>query len=207
MRSIALLLLLVAAGCEPLPGQVEEETDERSALEDSLVLAEEQAAAEAARRIAEADYRVSIGGAMADTLSGAASFGPIVDARTGQELIVIRLGTRIDFGGGYFLSYTGTELPEPGRYRISPFPPDSVRSEALPQGWSARYRRGLLVNLRAQEGTLELETVSDTLVTGTFEIDMDGTVAAAGGTPVYGEITSRGDFEARPGLSGFLIGF
>jgi hypothetical protein len=201
-----LLCLLLAAGCEQLPGSAEE-TVLVDALEDSLALAEEQARAEAAQRLADADYRVSIGGAMADTLSGTATFGPIVDARTEQELIVIRMGTSIDFGGGYFLSYTGSELPSPGRYDVNAFPPDSVRSDQLPQGWSARYRRGLLVNLRAQSGRLDLETVTDTLIAGTFEIDMNGTVAAPGGTPVYGEVSSRGDFEARPGVSGFLIGF
>jgi hypothetical protein len=205
VRPFALILLCLFAGCEPLP-----ETQDRSqatALDDSLRLAEQEAAAEAQRRFDAADYRVSIGGAMADTLSGAARFGPMIDARTNKELIVVRLETGIDFGGGYLLSYAGTDLPAPGRYEINPFPPDSVRSDQLHQGWSARYRRGLLVNLRAESGTITLDTVTDTLIAGSFEIDLVGTVAAAGGTPVDGEVTTQGDFRARSGVDGFLIGF
>ncbi len=208
MRPLALLLLCLFVGCEPFPDRAPAEDDDpTAALDDSLRLAEEEARAQAQQRIADADYRVSIGGAMSDTLSGRATFGPIIDARTGEEVIIVRLETGIDFGGGYFLSYGGTELPGPGRYPITPFPADSVRDQGFHSGWSARYRRGLLVNLRAQGGTVTLESVTDTLLVGTFEIDLVGTVAATGGTPVPGEVSSRGDFKAHNGVGGYIIGF
>ncbi len=208
MRPFALFLLCLLAACEPFPDQsAEDDDDQTTALDDSLRLAEQEARDQVQQRIADADYRVSIGGAMSDTLSGRATFGPIIDARTEQEIVIVRLETGIDFGGGYFLSYGGTELPGPGRYSITPFPADSVRADGFHQGWSARYRRGMLVNMRAESGTLTLETVSDTLLVGTFDIDLIGTVAATGGTPVPGEVSSRGDFKAHSGIGGYIIGF
>lgn len=153
------------------------------------------------------DYEVYLLGATPDTLRGAAHFGDVVDARTGQTLAVIRLETSFDFGGGFFLTYGAPELPGVGQYPIEAFPPDSLRDQRLPQGFSARYRRGLLINLRATGGTLTLESTSDSLITGRFEADLAGLLALPGGTPREGTLRAVGTFSATATGAGYIIGF
>ena len=156
---------------------------------------------------AEVDYEVFLVGSMPDTLRGQAHFGDVVDARTGQTLRVVRLEIGFDFGGGFFLTRGDARFPPPGRYPVEPFPPDSLRDQMVPQGFSARYRRGLQVNLRATGGTLTLETVTDTLVAGNFEIDLAGLIALPGGSPRQGTVRALGRFEAENTGAGYIIGF
>lgn len=155
----------------------------------------------------EVDYEVFLVGAMPDTLRGRAHFGDVVDARTGRTVRVIRLDIGFDFGGGFFLTRGDARFPAPGQYPVEPFPADSLRNRVLPQGFSARYRKGLQINLRATGGTITLDAVTDTLVAGTFEIDLAGLIALPGGRPRQGTVRALGRFEAEGTGAGYIIGF
>ncbi len=155
----------------------------------------------------DAEYEVFLVGSMPDTLRGRAHFGDVVDGSTGKPVSVVRLDIGFDFGGGIFLTRGDAQFPAPGTYPVEPFPADSIRNRGVPQGFSARYRRGLNVNLRATGGTLTLETVTDTLVAGRFEIDLEGLLALPGGTPREGVVRALGRFEAENRGAGYIIGF
>lgn len=155
----------------------------------------------------ELDYEVFLLGAMPDTLRGAAYFGQVVDAQSNQTVSVVRMETGFDFGGGFFITYGGEAFPQPGQYSIAPFPADSIRARGLPAGFSVRYRRGLLINLRATGGTFTLETVNDTLIAGRFEADLAGLLALPGGRPREGTLRALGRFEAEAKGAGYIIGF
>ncbi len=191
VRALVVLLLLVAAACAA-PGE-----DDAPVPGDSLDLAPPD----------QVDYEVFLVGGLADTLRGRAHYGPVVDARTGQEVEVVRLETSFDFGGGFFISYGSTRWPAPGQYPIEPFPSDSLAGRAVPSGFSARYRRGLLINLRATGGTLELETSNDTLVAGRFEMELAGLLSMPGQTPRQGVVHARGTFRALDTGAGYILGF
>ncbi len=153
------------------------------------------------------DYEVILVGAMPDTLRGPAHAGDVVDAQSGQTVAVIRLDTGFDFGGGFFLTYGDAQLPAPGVYTVEPFPADSIRDAGLPVSFSARYRRGLLINLRATEGTVRLDEVSDSLVAGSFDISLTGLLALPGGAPREGSVRALGEFRAHTTGAGYIIGF
>lgn len=155
----------------------------------------------------QTDYEVFLVGAMSDTLRGPAHMGDVVDAQSGETVAVIRLDTGFDFGGGFFLTYGADQLPAPGAYTVEPFPADSIRDAGLPAGFSARYRRGLLINLSATEGTVRLDEVSDTLVTGSFDISLTGLLALPGGEPREGSVRALGEFRAHTTGAGYIIGF
>lgn len=196
MRLVLLLLLALAfvqAGCEPVP-----ETDELRQYEDSIL--------QAMAPPRENDYALTLRGTVEDTLSGRATFGSVVDGATGKTMVLIRLETGLDFGGGFFVAYPGTQLPPAGTYPITVFPEDSVRTAQPLQGFAVGYRRGLLINMRSTEGTITLEEVSDTLVRARFSADLEGTIARPGGRATPGVLSATGEFRARPLGAGFVLG-
>ncbi len=193
VQALLLLLALAIAGCEGFS-----DASEEAARADTLGVEAQPT---------NDSYEVILVGSMADTLQGAAHFGKVVDAETGKMVNVIRLETGFDFGGGFFLSYGAESLPPPGQYSVEAFPSDSLQSRVLPEGFSARYRRGLLINLRATGGTLTLDAVTDTLVSGSFDITMEGLLSLPGGNPRQGTTRALGRFEADAAGAGYIIGF
>lgn len=196
--ALPLFLAALAASlpaCEPAPTTARGD----EAFEDSLLAAQE----------AEAegdDYRVVLTGIEPDTLSGRARFGPVIDGPTQRPLVVIRLDTGTDFGGGFFVTHGGERLPGPGTYPIGAPPPDSLRARVAPTGFAIVYRRGLLFDLASTEGSITLTAVTDTLVSGTFTARLTGTVARAGGRPQQGTLDAQGRFEAGGRGAGFILG-
>jgi len=186
-------LAMLQAGCEPLP-----ETDELRQYEDSIMQSM------APPRVN--DYSLTLRGTVEDTLSGRATFGQVIDGATGTTMMLIRLETGLDFGGGFFVAYPGTTLPAKGTYPITVFPEDSVRTAQPLQGFALGYRRGLLVNMRSTEGTLTLEEVSDVLVRARFTATLEGTIARPGGRATPGVLSASGEFRARPFGAGFVLG-
>lgn len=196
MRIVLALFLgmaMVQAGCEPVP-----ETDDLRRYEDSILQSM------APPRVN--DYSLTLRGTVEDTLSGRATFGPVVDGATGTTMMLIRLETGLDFGGGFFVAYPGRQLPPAGTYPITVFPEDSVRTAQPLQGFALGYRRGLLINMRSQEGSITLEEVSDTVVRARFTAELEGTIARPGGRATQGVLSATGEFSARPLGAGFVLG-
>ncbi len=150
-------------------------------------------------------YRVVLGNAITDTLRGEAAFGIAYEPASGRHRFVIRLHSDYDFAGGFVLAHRDTTLPAAGRYDFA------LSSDSLEGADEAEflllYREGMLRDLRASSGSLELTTVADTLIAGTFDARLRGRVAALArpGDP-RAEVHAVGRFRARPDLGGLIIG-
>ena len=198
---LACALLAVATGCEGGIGGAAGEaasavTDAFGSADDSLLAYEV--------RPGDDDYRVELTGLVPDTLAGRARFGRVVDGPTGKVLSVIRLNTGLDFGGGFFIIAPGDRLPGVGAHAIATVP-DSLKGQQ-PNGLWVAYRRGLLIDLVSTGGTVTIESVTDTLVAGTLDVTLAGTIALPGGSPTDGELRARGRFRAHNEGAGFILG-
>ncbi len=197
-------LLLAAgatSGCEGQLGgpgpDAATTSDTFGSADDSLLVHEVQPG--------EDDYRVELTGIVPDTLSGRASFGRVVDGPTRQILSVVRLNTGLDFGGGFFILMPGERFPGVGTHPVATVA-DSLRGRVQPNGLWVAYRRGLLFDLVSTDGTVTFDAVSDTLVSGTVDVTLTGTVALPGGSPTDGVLRARGTFRAHSEGAGFIIG-
>jgi hypothetical protein len=158
----------------------------------------------AARPVVEADegYRVVLRGQVADTLTGRAQFGHVLDQRTGQLNWIIELITADDFAGGMFIAAPFEAMPQAQRYAISA----EALSDPANSDFAVIYRHGLFRVFRARAGSLTFNHVSDTLVSGTFDVTLVGEVADRGREAVRGEAEASGSFSARRGQPGYVIG-
>lgn len=203
LACLALVGALVLTGCGDQlrrlgGGGPETVTDELGSADDSLLVHD--------LKPGEDDYRVELTGLVPDTLSGRATFGPVVDGPTGKRMMVVRLHTGLDFGGGFFVLAPGDGFPGVGTHPISVVP-DSLKGKgAQPSGLWVAYRRGLLFDLVSNAGTVTFTTLTDTLVAGTLDVTLAGTVALPGGSPQQGELTARGTFRAHSEGAGFILG-
>jgi hypothetical protein len=199
-RSACLLasFLILLSACEQVPESGG--TVAVTGTADDSLLAREEAAGP------RDDYRVVLTGLSPDTLTGRARFGPVVDGPTGQIMTVIRLNTGLDFGGGFFVLFTGNRLPGPGTYPLAPPLPDSLRGKRLPSGFWLAYRRGLIFDLVSTGGQIVIQSRTDTLVTGQFNGTLAGRVALPGGRVQEGEIEAQGTFRAHNEGAGFILG-
>lgn len=147
------------------------------------------------------DYRVVLANALSDTLRGEAHFGVVYEQQNRSERFVIRLESSFDFAGGVVLARRDTTLPDEGTYPLE----YEVDSLAADEDFILLYREGMLRDLRASSGTLNLTTVTDTLIVGTFDAQLRGRVAfpdRIGGADVH----AVGRFRASKDLDGFVIG-
>lgn len=148
-----------------------------------------------------AQYTVTLGNALTDTLAGRAHFGIVYETQSRSERFVIRLASTFDFAGGVVLARRDTTLPDAGTYALD------ARHDSLAadEDFILLYREGMLRDMRASSGTLNLISVTDTLIVGTFDAQLRGRVAfpdRVGGAEVH----AVGRFRASPNLDGFVIG-
>lgn len=154
--------------------------------------------------LAKQDYRVFLSGAVLDTLHGNASFGKIWQPANGREEYLIELRAGSDFTGGMFIPIGDTTLPGPGTYDLAVPPPgDSTRPQPA---YRIYYRRGLIINLASVSGKLTFSSVQDTLIQGSFDTVMRGDVPVPGAGVQPGEVHAHGEFKARAGNVGFVVG-
>jgi hypothetical protein len=186
LRHLVVLMLVLCAAC----GTAEEEA--------------EGGPAEEAGQEEEEDYQVFLGNALADTLQGDAQFGLVVHTETGEETFVIELVTGYDFAGGFFVARGGNQKPAPGTYPLTALS-DSVKG--VPAGqYVVIYRQGMLRDLVSRAGTVTFSTVSDTLIEGTLDATLHGFLTSSRGWLTDAEVRARGQFRARPGAPGYIIG-
>ncbi len=150
------------------------------------------------------EYEVYLGNALTDTLRGTASFGRVLDPRTGDELFVIRLSTGFDFAGGVVISRRDTVPPKPGSYNLAASA-DSLVIVPVNQ-FLIIYREGMLRDLRSTAGTLTFSVVTDSLIEGRFDATLRGVIADRGRDLTEGQVHAVGRFRAGPGMSGYVIG-
>ena len=141
-------------------------------------------------------YRVVMTYLSPDTLHGRARFGPVYETGTGRERFVIRLASGFDDAGGFIIVQNDTVPPAVGSYAFG----------ALGNTLELLYREGMLRNLRASSGMIRFTTVTDTLVAGTFEVDMRGPFFGMGAEGEEADVRAMGWFRAEPGLDGLLLG-
>lgn len=183
---LLLLWALYAIGCG---------NDSAPAIGSSAELIDEEGA--------RADYRMILAGAISDTLRGRAVFGPVIAAPSRTEQLVIKFETGVDFVGGLFITRGSTDLPPRGSH---PLADATAEPDSLPTGaFFVVYREGLLRNLRSRSGTVTFDTVSDSLITGSLEATLAGLVATRMGLR-SGEVHVSGQFSARSGIVGFIVG-
>ena len=189
------------SGCEGRAGGTDSAAastpDAFGSADDSLLVHEVQPG--------EDDYRVELTGSVPDTLSGSARFGRVLDGPTQRLLSVVRLNTGLDFGGGFFILMPGERFPGVGAHPVATVA-DSLRGHTQPNGLWVAYRRGLLFDLVSTDGTVTFDIVSDTLVSGSLDVTLTGTVALPGGSPTDGSLRARGSFRAHNDGAGFIIG-
>lgn len=149
------------------------------------------------------DYEVVLRDALTDTLKGSARFGMVLDQQAGARTFVIDLDTGSDFAGGLILARRGEARPAAGTYRLVAST-DSTGDAS--DGFALVYREGMLKDFGAEQGTLTLAHVSDTLVQGTFEASLAGQLADQGRDMKAASARARGHFKARPGQTGYIIG-
>lgn len=157
-----------------------------------------------ARPVAEAEegYRVIMRGLVGDTLTGRAQFGHVLDQNSGRLNWIIELVTADDFAGGIFIASPVDAMPEAGRYGVAA---DALSDPGADQ-LALIYRHGLFRVFRARSGSVTFNHVSDTLVSGTFDVILTGEVADRGREAVRGEAEASGSFSARRGQPGYVIG-
>lgn len=170
---------------------------------DSAVEANTGASAESGEDSAS-EYRVILGNAISDTLRGSADFGTVVEPQTGNRRFVIRLATNFDFAGGMVFARGDTTLPAAGAYSLATA--TDTLAETQPEAFTMFYREGMLRNLRAVGGTLTLSSVSDTLITGTFDATLRGTAANLNVGTTTAEVHASGRFRADRNIRGYVIG-
>lgn len=151
-----------------------------------------------------AEYRVVLGNALSDTLSGNADFGIVVEPATGTYRFVIRLATGFDFAGGIIIARSDTTLPQTGDYNIRTS--TDTLTAGQPGEFAMFYREGMLRELRATQGTLTLSSVTDSLITGRFDVILRGTVANLNVEDGTAEVHAVGRFRADKDLGGYVIG-
>lgn len=151
-----------------------------------------------------AEYRVVLGNALSDTLSGNADFGRVVEPETDNYRFVIRLATGFDFAGGIIIARSDTTLPQAGEYAIQT--PTDTLTAAQPSEFALYYREGMLRELRATQGTLTLSTVTDSLIVGRFDVRLRGSVANLNVSDGTAEVHAVGRFRADKDLGGYVIG-
>lgn len=154
--------------------------------------------------LAKQDYRVFLSGAITDTLHGKASFGKIWQPTNDRIEYLIELRAGSDFTGGMFIPMADTTLPQPGTYDLRV--PAAGDSTSKPPDYRIYYRRGLILNLASVSGKLTFSSVQDTLIQGSFDAVMRGDVPVAGAGVQPGEVHARGEFKARTGDVGFVVG-
>ncbi len=188
------LLLSIAAGCESFRGQ------EAGASTDSTRASGEGGASDETATA----YRAFLTGAVTDTLRGNAWFGNVVNPETGKDQTVIKLQTGIEFTGGIFITRGDAEPLQAGRYSLADV--SESQGAATDGAFVILYREGLSRKLASVSGNLLLETISDTLIQGSFEANLSGLISIGGRSPARGEVRARGEFSARAGTVGYIIG-
>ena len=145
-------------------------------------------------------YEAFLFGTVTDTLRGNARFGDVLIQDTGAVVSVIVLEARGGFGGGIYITRGDTVMPQVGTYDLA----DAAQVEAPepPGQFVMRYQQGLQRQLASSGGRLTLETVSDTLIEGSFNATLRGLVS---GQSVV-DVRAQGTFSAEPGSVGYIIG-
>jgi hypothetical protein len=202
--ALLLLLLLATAAC----GSGGEMSGPAAAA-DTVDAAQDTAAAAEEDEGPEYAYQMYTRGTLVDTLSGNARFGKIFDPATRRRQWIVSLRSGRDVTSGVYLARPDTSLPDPGTYQIVKRRPvgraDSIRA-AGKNAFTMIYRAGMRRSFHSQSGTLELTTVTDTLIEGTLEATLDGSAALPGQPPQEGTLTVRGDFRAEKRTVGFVFG-
>lgn len=156
------------------------------------------------RAVQESDegYRVIFRGLVVDTLSGRSQFGHIIDPRTRERNWIVELVMADDFAGGMVIALPSDQPPSESRYDVSI---DAL--EERPEGGAVlAYRHGLYRVFRGRAGSVTFTHVSDTLVSGNFDVTLVGEVAERGREAIRGESEISGSFAARPGQPGYVLG-
>jgi predicted small lipoprotein YifL len=191
----ALLLLSAAAACGSSGGEM----NPPAAAEQNADGAEDP----------DYPYQVYTRGMFADTLSGTARFGNVFDPVTRRRQWIVSMRSGGDVTSGVYLARPDTTLPDPGTYQIVKRKPvgryDSLRA-ADKNSFTMIYRAGMRRSFHSQSGTVELTTVTDTLVEGTIDATLGGSAALPGQPPQEGALTVRGDFRATKATVGFMFG-
>jgi len=157
----------------------------------------------------EYPYEVYTRGMFADTLRGSAGFGTVFDPIRRRRQWIVSMSSGADVTSGVYIARPDTSLPSSGTYQIVKRRPvgraDSVRAAGT-NTFTMIYRAGMRRSFHSQSGTLELTTVTDSLVEGTFEATLDGSAALPGQPPQQGTLTVRGTFRAEKEMVGFMFG-
>jgi hypothetical protein len=194
-----IVLFMAALGCALLGGcGADNSQGNDTGAADSVATVQAQEDEE------EFDYRAFLTGAIVDTLEGDASFGWVVSAGTTQQRLLIRLTVPGDFTGGFFINLGDSTLPAPGEYDLTAREPEDPEVQLNEYG--IVYRKGLLLNLASTSGTLTLESVTDTLIQGSFNATLFGETRVPAAAALEGEVNANGEFQARPGRIGFILG-
>lgn len=149
------------------------------------------------------DYRFYfMTSAQADTLEGDAQYGMVLNRRLDANELVIQLSAGGGYGGGLYLARRDTTLPAARAYDVADGNSDSLRADQ----WTVSYQAGLGTQLTSSGGRIVFETVTDTLIAGTFDVTLRGTVARGGIDDPLNEAQVRGRFRADRGPIGYFIG-
>lgn len=171
--------------------------------EDETSLDAVDAAGPAVEDAETVDYRFFLmTAARADTLTGSAQFGIVLNRRVGANELVIQLGAAGGYGGGLYISRQDTTLPAPGTYEVG----DAAAENLAPDRWTVSYQAGLGTQLTSSSGRIVFETVEDTLIIGSIDVILQGTVARGGVEDPLDEAQVRGRFRADRGMIGYMIG-
>lgn len=173
--------------------------------------AEDTLAGSSSEQSVQNEYEVLLEGDIRDTLSGTASYGVVVNSKTGRRSLVIELRTATNLTGGMYVMRGDTTSPEPGEYELTNA---ADTAGGLGEQFAVIYREGMRRRLSSTGGTLTIEEASDTLLAGSFEAEMTGYVkedaSIAGGEEPEGEdahmVRAEGAFRADRGSVGYLIG-
>ncbi len=156
-----------------------------------------------------ADYHVFLSGALVDTLSGDAIFGEVWNPVTREHRLIIELVVGRGPGSGMYISQNDMSPPEPGTYSLAP----QEGQDAAPEGtYAISYREGLLRIVTSRAGTLTIEEVTDSTITGQFDAELFGEVVRVnrnpGVLPYQGPqvLNAEGTFEAHRGTMGYVVG-
>ena len=198
-----LVLLAALALLNGLIGACDDAPDPDEAALPSRTAEPGDSAATVLNEAAGDGYRAFFYGILEDTLAGPAQFGQVLERRTGIVTDVIELPLPDRFMGGLYLSKPAREPVTPGTHAFVDAAADSTQ---MPDGWRVVFRRGLSTRLLSTDGQLQLETVTDSLWAGTFDVQLHGTVADATGRVLGHDVRARGRFRAEPGNVGFLLG-
>ncbi len=149
-------------------------------------------------------YRVVLSGAIIDTLRGSARFGPVRNPTTGKEMLLVKLESQVDLTGGVVLFPEGDSLPAPGTYKL--VKRSDLDSASTDQRMAIVYRKDLSRFFVSRSGSVTIDVSTDTLLAGSFNGILEGRLTQGSRIIDGVEIRARGEFRARPGSAGYLVG-